>query len=66
MVLSWQKSHKAEPVKAVSRSVMILFGTSKRCVMSPMNFAASSDVTFATGQTSIHLVNLSTTSSMCL
>jgi hypothetical protein len=26
-----------------------------------MNFAASFDVTFATGRTSIHLVNLSTT-----
>jgi hypothetical protein len=31
-----------------------------------MNFFASSDVTFATGQTSIHLVNLSMATSMCL
>jgi hypothetical protein len=31
-----------------------------------MNFTVSSDVTFATGQTSIHLVNLSTATSMCL
>jgi hypothetical protein len=38
-----------EPVKVVPRSVMILLGTPKRCVMSPMNFVASSDVTFAIG-----------------
>jgi hypothetical protein len=50
-------------VKVVPRSVMILFGTPKRCVMSPMNFATSSDVTSATGHTSIHLVNLSTATS---
>jgi hypothetical protein len=31
-----------------------------------MNFAASSDVTFAKGRTSIHLMNLSTATSMCL
>jgi hypothetical protein len=44
-------------VKVVPRLVMILLGTPKRCVMSCMNFATSSDVTFATGQTSIRLVN---------
>jgi hypothetical protein len=27
-------------VKALPRSMIILFGTPKRCVMSPMNFAA--------------------------
>jgi hypothetical protein len=46
--------------------VMILLGTPKRCVMSLMNFAASSDIAFTTGRTSIHLVNLSTATSMCL
>jgi hypothetical protein len=46
--------------------VMIMFGTTKRCVMSLMNFAASSDVTFTTGQTSIHLVNLSTATRISL
>jgi hypothetical protein len=38
---------------------MILLGTPKRCMISLMNFASSSDVTFTTGGTSIHLVNLS-------
>jgi hypothetical protein len=66
MVFSWQKSEKTEPVKALPRSVMILLCTPKRCVMSLMNFAASSDVTFATGRTSIYLVNLSTVTRMCL
>jgi hypothetical protein len=56
----------AELVKAVPKSVMILLGTQKRCVMSYMNFAASSNVTFAIGRTSIHLVNLSTATSMNL
>jgi hypothetical protein len=60
------KSQKAEPAKVVPRSVMILLGTLNRCDMSPMIFAASSDVTFAIGQTSINLVNLSTANSMCL
>jgi hypothetical protein len=41
-------------------------GNTETCVMSLMNFAASSDVTFATGWTSIHLLNLSTATSMCL
>jgi hypothetical protein len=45
-------------VKAAPRSVMILLGAPKRCVMSPINFVGSSVVTFATGRTSIHLVNL--------
>jgi hypothetical protein len=49
-----------------ARSVMILLGTPNRCVMSPMNFSTSSDVNFATGQTSIHLVNLSTATRMNL
>jgi hypothetical protein len=31
-----------------------------------MNLTTSSDVTFATGQTSIHLVNLSTATRICL
>jgi hypothetical protein len=66
IVLSWQKSQKTEPVKATPRSVMILLGTPKRCVMSLMNFAASSNVTFVIGQTSIHLVNLSTATRICL
>jgi hypothetical protein len=47
-------------MKVVPRSVIILLGTLKRCVMSRMNFTASSDVTFAIGQTSIHMVNMST------
>jgi hypothetical protein len=34
--------------------------------MSSMNFAASFDVTVATARTSIHLVNLSTTTRICL
>jgi hypothetical protein len=34
--------------------------------MSSMNFAASFDVTVVTAQTSIHLVNLSTTTKICL
>jgi hypothetical protein len=34
MKLSWQKSQKTEPVKALPRSVMILLGTPKRCLMS--------------------------------
>jgi hypothetical protein len=45
---------------------MILLGTPKRCVMSYMNLVASSDVTFATGRTSIHLVNLSMATSINL
>jgi hypothetical protein len=35
-------------------------------MISLMNFVAFSDVTFATGRTSIHLVNLSTATSMYL
>jgi hypothetical protein len=34
--------------------------------LSFMNFAASFDVTVATARTSIHLVNLSTATRMCL
>jgi hypothetical protein len=66
IVLSWQKSQKADPVNFVPRSVMILLGTAKRCVTSCMNFTASSDVTFAKDQTSIHLVNLLTATRMYL
>jgi hypothetical protein len=46
--------------------VMILLGTPKQCLMSLMNLTASSDVSFTTGQTSIHLVNLSTVTRICL
>jgi hypothetical protein len=60
------ESQKTERVKVVPRSVMILLGTPKRCLMSLMNLTASFDVTFVTGQTSIHLVNLSTATWMCL
>jgi hypothetical protein len=42
-VLSWQKSQKTEPVKAAPRSVIILLGTPKRCIMSLMNFRNRSD-----------------------
>jgi hypothetical protein len=66
MRLSWQKSQKSDPVKALPRSVTILLGTPNRWVMSSMNFAASFYVTVATTRTSIHLVNLSTTTRMCL
>jgi hypothetical protein len=59
------KSHKAELVKALPKSVMIVLGTPKRFVMSPMNFTASFDVTFVTGQTSIHLVKFLTATSIC-
>jgi hypothetical protein len=48
------------------RSVMILLGTPKRCLISLMNLTASSDVTFAICQTSIYLVNLSTATRICL
>jgi hypothetical protein len=34
--------------------------------MSSMNFVASFDVTVVTARTSIHFVNLSTTTRMCL
>jgi hypothetical protein len=44
MRLSWQKSQKTELVKAVPRSVMILLGTPKRCLMSLMKLTASSVV----------------------
>jgi arginine/lysine/ornithine decarboxylase len=64
--LSWQKSQKSDPVKAVPRSVTILLGTPNRWVMSSMNFAASFDVTVATARTWIHLVNLSIATRMCL
>jgi hypothetical protein len=40
MVFSWQKSQNTEPVKALPRSVMILLGTPKRCLMSLMNLTA--------------------------
>jgi hypothetical protein len=53
-------------VKAMPRSVTILLGTLNRWVMSSMNLAASFDVTVATAQTSIYLVNLSTATRMCL
>jgi hypothetical protein len=53
-------------VKVVPRSVTILLGTPKRWVISSMNFAAYFDMTVATAQTSIHLVNLSTATRMCL
>jgi hypothetical protein len=66
MRLSWQKSQKSDPVKVEPRSVTILLGTPNRWVMSSMNFVASFDVTLAIAQTSIHLVNLSTTTRMCL
>jgi hypothetical protein len=66
MRLSWQKSQKIELVKALPRSVMILLGTLKRCLISPMNLTTSYDVTFATGRTSIHLVNLSMATRICL
>jgi hypothetical protein len=66
MRLSWQKSQKSAPVKATPRSVTILLGTLNRWVMSSMNLAASFDVTVATAQTSIYLVNLSTATRMCL
>jgi hypothetical protein len=66
MRLSWQKSQKSDPVKAFPRSVTILLGTPNRWVMSYMNFAASFDVTVVMVRTSIHLVNLSTATRMCL
>jgi hypothetical protein len=46
--------------------VTILLGTPKQWMISSMNSVASFDVTLATGQTSIHLVNLSTTMRMYL
>jgi hypothetical protein len=57
---------KSDPVKAFPRSVTILLGTPNRWVMSSMNFATSFDVTVSTRRTSIHLVNLSTATRMCL
>jgi hypothetical protein len=57
---------KSDPVKALPRSVTILLGTPNRWVMSSTNFAASFDVTVATEWTSIHLVNFSTATRMCL
>jgi hypothetical protein len=47
-------------------SVTILWGTPKWWVMSSMNFAASFDVMVAAARMSIHLVNLSTATRMCL
>jgi hypothetical protein len=61
-----EKSQKSDPVKAFPRSVTILLGTPNRWVMSSMNFAASFDMTVATVWISIHLVNLSTATRMCL
>jgi hypothetical protein len=66
MRLSWQKSQMSDPVKALPRSGTILLGTPNRWVMSSMNFAVYFDVTVVTARTSIHLVNLSTATRMCL
>jgi hypothetical protein len=54
------------PVNYVSLSVIIEFGTLKRWMMSVKNLTVSSDLIFAIGHASIHLVNLSTTTSRCL
>jgi hypothetical protein len=58
MRLSWQKSQKSDPVKALPMSVTILLGA-------PNRWVASFDVTVATTRTSIHLVNLSTATFSC-
>jgi hypothetical protein len=47
-------------------SVIIEFDTSKRWTMLVMNFMAYSKVIFAIGHTSVHLVNLSITTKMCV
>jgi hypothetical protein len=54
------------PCEGLPRLVTILLGTPKRWMMSSMNFAASFDVTVAMARTSIHLVNFSTATRMCL
>jgi hypothetical protein len=53
-------------MKPNPRSVMILLGTPKRCVISLINLAASSDVTLAIGETLVQLVNSSTATRICL
>jgi hypothetical protein len=53
-------------VKAFPRLVTILLGTPNRWVMSSVNFMGPFYVTVAMGRTSIHLVNLSTATRMCL
>jgi hypothetical protein len=64
----WWSSHKSRnffPVNGGPLSVMMEFGTPKRCMMLVKNANACSDLMLVRGRTLIHLENLSMATSRC-
>src|ERR1041384_5798346 len=66
MPSSWQKLWNSFAVKFVSLSVMMLWGTPNRKMIDLIKLTAVRAVELVIGTTSIHLVNLSTTTRRCV
>src|SRR3954470_22472320 len=66
MPSSWQKFWNSAVVKFVPLSVMMLCGTPNLKMMDLMKLTAVRVVELVIGTASIHLVNLSTTTSRCV
>lgn len=59
-------SQNSKPMKCTPRLVMILLGTPKQCIICSMNWDALADSMLVTAFTSIHFVNLSIATKICV